>query len=226
MIKYQEQKQELDKQLEKLISIHIKNKSLKILDACCGIGYLSNMLSKISPKSQVLGIDQTPFLIEYAKKNIENKKISFEIEDIYKLSKKYRKYFDVTINWKTISWLPYYEEIIEELFKVTKKKIFLSSLFYEGDIDFEIKVREFKKESGKEKFNLYYNVYSLPRFQRFLSKLGAKNVEVHDFDIDLDLVKPPIDQMGTYTQRLDDGKRLQISETVIMNWKIIQIDLD
>jgi len=40
-------------------------------------------------------------------------------------------------------------------------------LFYEGDIDFEIKIREFKKESGKKKFNAYYNVYSLPQLRNF-----------------------------------------------------------
>lgn len=51
-----------------------------------------------------------------------------------------------------MNWLPYYAQLFKSLFAVTKKHIFLSGLFYDGDIDFEIKVREFKKESGKDGF--------------------------------------------------------------------------
>ena len=108
---------------------------------------------------------------------------------------------------------------------MTKDHIFLSSLFYEGDIDFEIKVREFKKESGSDGFNGYYNVYSLPQFKKFVYSLGAKDIEVFDFDIDIDIAQPPIDQMGTYTVKLQNSKKLQISGAVVMNWKIIRIDL-
>ena len=114
--------------------------------------------------------------------------------------------------------------MIKDLIAVTKDHIFLSSLFYDGDIDFEIKVREFQKETGKEHFNDYYNVYSFPRFQRFVYELGAKNIEAYDFEINTDLPKP-IDQMGSYTVKLEDGKRLQISGAVILTWKIIRIDL-
>jgi hypothetical protein len=108
---------------------------------------------------------------------------------------------------------------------MTKNYIFISSLFYDGDIDFEIKVREFKKELGKERFNSFYNVYSLPRFKEFVFGLGIKNIEVYNFDINIDIPQPPIDQMGTYTIRLENSKKLQISGAVVMYWKVIRIDL-
>ena len=138
---------------------------------------------------------------------------------------KYKKKFDVSISWKTISWLPYYDQMLKDLIHITKNHIFLSSLFYEGDIDFEIKVREFKKESGQDGFNSYYNVYSLPQFKKFVYSLGVKNIEVYNFDIDIDIPRPPIDQMGTYTVKLENSKKLQISGAVVMSWKIIRIDL-
>ena len=50
-------------------------------------------------------------------------------------------------------------------------------------------------------------------------------MEVFDFNIDIDVAKPPINQMGTYTEKLDNGKRLQISGNIIQSWKIIRIDL-
>jgi ubiquinone/menaquinone biosynthesis C-methylase UbiE len=226
MKKYVETKQGLDQKLEELIIPIIQNNDLKILDACCGIGHLDYFFSSLSPGSTFFGIDQTSFLIDEAKKLCSDKKnISFEIDDIYNIPKKYPKSFDVSINWKTISWLPHYDECIKSLFAVTKKHIFLSSLFYDGDIDFEIKVREHKKQKAKTGFNQFYNVYSYPRFEKFLYDLGAKSVKSYNFEIDMDLPKPPIDHMGTYTMRVDGGKRIQISGPMLMLWKIIQIDL-
>lgn len=226
MRKYAESKQELDKFLESLITPIIVNKNLKILDACCGIGHISYFLSEISPKSKFLGIDQTSYFIQEAKKLCQSKKnLSFEVEDVLDLPKEYPKEFDISISWKTLSWLPHYEDMLKSLFAVTKKHIFLSSLFYDGDIDFQIKIREFKKEAGKEDFNVCYNIYSLPHFKEFVYKLGAKKIEVYDFDINIDISKPPIDQMGTYTEKLENGKRLQISGAIVMSWKLIRIEL-
>ncbi len=227
MKKYLEKKQELDKFLEKLISPLIKNKSLKILDACCGVGHIIYHLSKISPKSQFVGIDKKDYLIKEARTlfSPEQSNIVFKISDVYKLSKYFKKKFDITLNWKTLSWLPDYKKIMEEMIKVTKKCIFLSSLFYEGDIDFEIKVREYKTENGKKSFNAYYNVYSLPRFKDFCRKLGAKRIKVYNFEMPVDLPRPSLNRMGTYTVKLKNGKRLQISGVVLMNWKIIKIEL-
>jgi ubiquinone/menaquinone biosynthesis C-methylase UbiE len=226
MKKYVNTKQEIDKVLEKIITPIIQNKKLKILDACCGIGHITNLLSEVNSESKILGIDQTEYLIKSAKKLFKDKKnLMFEVGDIYDIKQKNKKEFDVSVSWKTISWLPHYEQMLKDLIDMTKNHIFLSSLFYDGDIDFEIKIREFKKESGGNNFNRYYNVYSLPQFKKFIYSLGIKNVKVYDFDIGIDLEKPPIDVMGTYTEKLDSGKRIQISGAVVMSWKIIRIDI-
>lgn len=225
MKKYVNEKQEMDKLLESIIMPILAKNNLKILDACCGIGHIDYFLSELNYSNEFLGIDQTPYLIDEAKKLCNKKNVSFKKGDIYDLPKKYPKYFDVTINWKTISWLPHYDEFIKSLFKITKSHIFLSSLFYDGDIDFEIKVREYKKESGKKHFNFYYNVYSFPRFREYLHSLGAKKIKAYNFEINKDIPKPPIDQMGTYTMKLENGKRIQISGAVVMMWKIIHIEI-
>ena len=219
-------KREMDMFLEKLITPFIKSKKKNILDACCGIGHIPYFLSDISPESKFLGIDQTSYLVEEGKKLCQSKpNISFKNEDVYGISKKYKKSFDISINWRTLSWLPYYDQMLKELISVTKEHIFLSSLFYDGDIDFITQIREFKTETGKDHFNDYYNVYSLPQFKKFVLGLGAKNVEAYDFDISIDIPKPPIDQMISYTEKLSNGKRLQLSGAVVLYWKIIRIDL-
>lgn len=220
------QKREMDKFLEEIIHPYISKKRKTILDACCGLGHISFFLSQISPESKFLALDQTPYLINEAKKmNLNQKSIEFAIQDMYNIDKKYYKKFDITINWRTLSWLPYYDEMMKQLIKVTKEHIFVSSLFYDGDIDFITKVREFKTETGKEHFNDYYNVYSLSQFKKFVYNLGAKNIQVYDFDIGIDLPKPPIDKMIGYTEKLESGKRIEISGAVVLYWKIIRIDL-
>lgn len=224
--KYADKKQEMDKFLERLIEPFIKDKNLKILDAGCGIGHVLNLLNKISPQSEFLGTDQTDFFIEEAKKRYGNhKNINFEIGDIKDLPLKHHKDFDITVCRGVLSWLPHYDLFVKALMNITKKYIFISSLFYDGDIDFEIKIKEYKRGIPKEGFTEYRNVYSLPRFKKFVMDLGAKNIEVFNFDIGIDLPKGPIDKMSTYTMKLENGERLQISGIVLMNWKWIRIDL-
>lgn len=219
-------KYEMDKLLEKIISPYIESKNLNILDACCGIGQISSYLSDISPDSKFLGIDQTSYLIEEAKTLWSDKKnITFQVSDIYDLSSSFQKKFDIAICWKTLSWLPYYDEMVKKLVSLTKNHIFLSALFYDGDIDFEIKVKEFKTETSKNRFNYYYNVYSLPRFKEFVQSCGIKNMEVYNFEIDTDIPRGSIDHMSTFTENLANGKKLQISGNIIQSWKIIRLDL-
>lgn len=226
MKKYVEREQEMDKFLRPLIAPFIEGQEVSVLDACCGIGHLSQLLSKLSPRSNFLGVDQTSYLIEQARElSRDNERVRFEVADVYDLPIKYGKRFDISLSWKTISWLPYYDRMLEALIAVTKRHLFLSSLFYDGDIDFEIKVREFKKEAGRDGFNSYYNVYSLPRFKEVADHLGAKKMQAYDFNIEVDIPRPPLDQMGTYTVRLEDGRRMQISGALVMSWKVIRIDL-
>jgi len=225
MTKYLHTKQELDKLLETLVTPLIQNNQLRILDACCGIGHIIYYLSQVSPKSQFLGIDKTPYLIEEAKKICSGPNIKFKVSNVYNLSEEYEKEFDLSICWKTLSWLPRFEPLVEELMNVTKKHVFISSLFYDGDIESEIKVREYQKQAGKTGFNSYYNVYSYPNFEKFCLQLGAKKVTPFTFELKIDIPKPPKEVMGTYTVRLENGKRLQLSGVVLMCWKVIRIDL-
>lgn len=228
MKKYLDRKQEMDKLLEKLIKPVIFKKKLKILDAGCGLGHSEFFLSQLSPGSQFLGVDQTPVYIKEANrlfKNLPN--VSFEAANVEDLPAKFPKKFDVAISRAVISWMPYYDEFVRALFSVTKKHIFISSLFYDGDVDFLTTVKMYKGESGKSKklATECRNVYSLPRFKKLVKALGAKRVVATDFDIKIDLPRAPVDQMSTYTVKLSNGKRLQISGAVLMCWKWIRIDL-
>jgi 2-polyprenyl-3-methyl-5-hydroxy-6-metoxy-1,4-benzoquinol methylase len=226
MRKYVAQKPELDKLLEKKITPYLSEGSPVVLDACCGIGHLSIAFHHQFPNASFLGVDETTYLIEEARAIGGNgKNIRFETDNLYILPKKYEKAFDISICWKTLSWMRDYEEALRALFKLTTSHIFISSLFYEGDIDYEIKVKEHAKERGAAGGTSFHNIYSLPRFERSARAMGAKNVTVTDFDIGIDLPRGDINHMGTYTIPLKDGGRLQMSGALPMPWKVIHIEL-
>lgn len=224
--KYAKKKWEIDKAMEKFAAPFIKGKKLSVLDACSGVGQMAYYLSKRSPESTFLGVDHGPFYIDEAKKLYKKEKnLSFETADIYNFFKTHKKTFDISISHKTLTWQPYYTDMIKGLIATTRKHIFISSLFYDEDVDFQINIREYKKEGAKNGFNSQYNVYSFPRFKDFVMSLGAKNIVSENFEIGIDVPKPPEGQVGTYTVKTEDGKRLQISGAILMLWKFIRIDL-
>lgn len=225
MKKYLGTTPEMDRLLLSLIAPYLAGKKLSVLDAGCGIGQLISFLRGMSSRSSFLGVDQTAYVIDEANKLFKAKGVSFEATDVLDLPARFPRKFDIAVSRAVISWLPYYEDFMRALVKVTKKHIFLCSLFYEGDIDFITKVREFQKEAGKSGFSEYRNVYSLPRFEKFVRALGAKKITVTHFNIGIDIPKGDRDILGTYTVRLANGTRLQISGAVLMNWKWVRIDL-
>ena len=224
---YLRNKPEQVKFFEELIEPYLENDSM-VLDACCGIGDLLYFLAQLNPNARFLGVDKAEFLIDEARTHFaDNPNVTFEAGDIYALADQFgQKSFDFSVCKQTLSWLPSYEKPVEELMSVTRRAVFISSLFYDGRIDFETRVREYTTDSGRDGYNAFYNVYSFPVFREFCLQRGAKDVVGFNFNIDIDLPRPANpDRMGTYTMQLQSGERLQISGALLMPWKIVRIDL-
>ena len=97
------------------LKLDFGSKNLNILDACCGYGRLIYFLNQFNSAQNYFGIDYSEMLIQNAiAKFSDFNNIKFELGDVFNLSTKYRKKFDITINYKTLSWLPYYEDCIKE----------------------------------------------------------------------------------------------------------------
>jgi SAM-dependent methyltransferase len=217
---YVENKPEQVKFFEELIGPYLSGAQVSVLDACCGIGDLIYFLAQLNPHASFTGVDKAAHFTD-------NPKVTFVEGDIYKLSEQFGKAsFDLAVCKQTISWLPRYEEPVAELMAVARRAVFVSSLFYDGRIDFETRVREYTTDAGREGYNAFYNVYSFPVFREFCLDRGAKDVTGFDFNIGIDLPRPAsADRMGTYTVQLQSGERLQISGALLMPWKIVRIDL-
>ena len=224
-----ETKPEQVKFFEELMTPYLAGRSeVDVLDACCGLGDLTFYLSQLNRQARFVGIDKAGFLLEEAKKYfLDNPNVSFQISDIYDVSRQLgSNRFDITVCKQTLSWLPGYQDAVVELMAVTKEAVFASSLFYDGLIDFEIRTVEYRNEEGERGYDGLYNVYSFPVFRRFCIEHGAKDVLGFDFNIQIDLPRPTtLDKMGTYTHKLETGERIQVSGALLMPWKIVRIDL-
>ena len=224
MRSYADHQLEIEKAFIKYIYPYIHNKDLNIFEGCCGIGYLANHLSELSPKSKFYCIDQCNKMIEEANRRFYSDNLKFRCIDIYDI-KNAEKTFDISYVFNTLMVIPHYDEILKKLMSLTKDYIFFSSLFYDGWIDYDIKIREWKMNAGKRDYNKYYNVYSLQKFREFAIENGAKDVEWAPFNINIDLKRENKDRMGTYTLSLKDDKKVEITGILLKEWYFIKVSL-
>ena len=98
----------------------------EVLDAACGAGYGTNLLSKKS--KNIIGIDYSSTAIKFAKENYKNKKISFFESNI--LNFNYKKKFDAIISLETLEHVNKLDGIkwIKKCYSLLKKDgIFICS---------------------------------------------------------------------------------------------------
>jgi ubiquinone/menaquinone biosynthesis C-methylase UbiE len=221
MKKFSKSKLDIQIEFENFIKPYIVNKKLNILEVCCGIGYLANSLKNISPDSNFTCIDQTKEFIKYAKNNYERDGLKFIHKDMYDIDGEY----DVAYVFNSLLSIPHYNKLMTLLSKIVKKHIFVFSTFYHGDIDFEIRIREYIMDSGKESYNKYYNVYSIPEFERCMYNLGAKNIEWKKFNINRIIQQKNKNRMGAYTLKLYDDKLIELTGIILKEYYSGRIDL-
>jgi hypothetical protein len=99
---------------------------------------------------------------------------------------------------------------------------FVTSLFTDFHVDARIEITEYE-ETGSPRTPMFYNIYAWNRFRDYCLGLGAAEVIAEDFEIDTELSPPENLHMGTYTERLADGRLLQRSGPLLMPWKAIAI---
>lgn len=213
-------------QMERLFAFLKKDLSgkrqLTIMEAGCGQGRFLYYAQQFDPRQRYVGIDYLSEHVAFAKKFFcDYPNISIEKEDFHRISRKYPKTFDISVSYKTLSWLSDYQKAVKELFSVTKKKIYITSLFTEGKFSFETKVLD----TSTGNFS-HLNTYSMEDFEQFCLKNGAKKVEFHKIEIPFDLPKPKMnDVLRTYTQKISASKSMEITGLVILHWKLVIIHL-
>jgi SAM-dependent methyltransferase len=197
--------------------------NLNTLDLACGNGEnLFFLKKKYNNKKYCLGLDFNKKLIKLCSKYNHFKNLEFKYGNILKLNKNLIDKFKLITSFQTLSWLNNYEKASLEMIKLNSDFIFISSLFWEGLIDFNIKLNILKNKNWpKQKlYSKYYNIYSLNNFLSFYKKNNYKTILCKRFLIKKTLKNNFNYNMGTYTIK-NKKKNIQISGPLIMNWYFI-----
>lgn len=150
-----------------------KLNNLNTLDLACGNGAnLFYLKKKYNNKKYCLGLDFNKNLI-LAGQNYNNcKSLELKYGNILNLKKNLKNKFQLITSFQTLSWLNDYKKASLEMIKLNSNYIFISSLFWEGLIDFNIKLNVLKDGNydRKKLYSKYYNIYSLNNFLNFYKK--------------------------------------------------------
>lgn len=209
-----------DNFLAKNADLHEK----RILDLGCGGGVAEYYLAKNHPDLSITGVDLVTdsfsIFTEHAD-NVIKKQVSLEQGDWYNLPDSYKSCFDGVISLQSLSWLEDWKKPIDKIVDLSPKWIALSSLFYEGKINYTIKLEDYEDAEGEGFDIVYYNIYSIPIIRDYLKSKGYNRFIYEKFDIDIDIEKPSHLGTGTYTFKTEEGKRMQMSAALLMPWYFI-----
>ena len=221
-------KEQLSKAKESTIEFFNILKKLKLnnfntLDLACGNGAnLMYLKKKFDNKKYCLGLDFNRQILNSTKQLNAYENLDLKYGNILNLKDSYVNKFQLITSFQTLSWLEDYEKASIQMIKLKPKYISLSSLFWEGLIDFKIKLNFLKNNSYQRniKYFDYFNIYSLNNFLDFFKVNKYESIYCKKFEIKKELPNKFKRDMGTYTRR-SKKKNIQISGPLIMNWYFI-----
>lgn len=215
-------KTEQQKKLEELIVAQRVRPKI-IADIACGGGGMSYNLSRLFPDASYTLVDMNEDAISLALESTKHMDASCLIGDIYDLQLESDSY-DMVVCWQTLSWVAKPKNALRELIRICKPggRVYASSLFnFHHDVDIYSTVKDQTRKSTAEGYSCAYNTYAVSSVQKWVDKL-VSDIKVHEFNISVDLDYTG-KGLGTYTARLENGTRLQMSAGMLLNWGILEL---
>jgi hypothetical protein len=201
------------------------NQGKQILYVGAGMGANLYHANSQFPGNSFTGMDLNPECVQKGNDRLADLGAScckLEVGDLFQMPPRYKNSFGGIFSLALLSWLPDFETPSASMIALNPDWFAATSLFTESRVDATIKTSDYSKPLSQspctEKF---YNVYSLPRVRDFFAARGYTGFSFKPFSIDIDLPKPEHGGMGTYTERLADGRRIQVSGPVLMSWYFI-----
>lgn len=177
-----------------------------ILDAGCGNGYLSRLLTKRG--ASVTGVEPAKTLIDYAmeKENKEKLGIKYFAEDLSNLSDEHKD-FDVVVSNMVFMDIPNYEVAIANCIKVLKPGgIFVFSISHPAFEEFSaeylrngcIKVKEYFEEYEIKPTYGYSFHRPLSKYLNLIIKLNCTIKEIIEPQLDKDIADANPNELRNY----------------------------
>ena len=103
----------------------------KVLDAGCGTGSLSETLARVTGASKIVGIDPSKGFVEYARTNVTDPRVTFELGDAQALSYADES-FDRCMALLIVNFIPDAPKATKEMRRVTKSGGVVATTMWDG----------------------------------------------------------------------------------------------
>ena len=194
-----------------------KSENYNIVDAGTGGGANLYYIAKKYTMHNFIGIDTNSHYLNQAidtHKNLGIKNTRFEYLDVINTSKLQA---DIIGSAQVLNILDFQEgkDFLESSFKNAKKGVFVSSLFTNRNLEYDITIHD--NIINKK---IHYNIHSIGEVVKIAKKYGFILDMSVDFEMDIDL--PDVwEGLGTHTVNTKDNKLLQFTDVLYLPWKFL-----
>ena len=213
-------------ELARFIQSYVLLEGGTALDVGCGAGANIYHLSGMLPRYRWTGLDLAgDVLFPVGRPELSRRGVDAElvVGDFRNLRRTFAdRRFDLVLILQTVMATSDWENLLDQSLALTKGWLFLNSLFTDFLVDAHIQIYDYTWPADRRGPHSY-NVFSLERLRTFCQSRGCKEFVTQDFEIDVDLARPESRGMGSYTQTLADGKRLQFSGPLLLPWKFVGV---
>jgi SAM-dependent methyltransferase len=204
----------------------LKHPEGEALDVACGAGANIYHLARAFPSLRWTGTDLVGDVV-FPVGRPRFREAGLEVEliqgDFLQLTELFGgRRFDLVLCLQTLLGIPRYEKVLEQLLGVTRGWLFVSSLFTEFDVDVYNEAIDYTRHPSAQR-GWHFNAYSLRRFKDLCRAGGARQIVDREFEIDIDLPAPASGGLNTYTQRREDGRRLQFTGPIFQPWRFVGV---
>ncbi|HPA47194.1 MAG TPA: class I SAM-dependent methyltransferase [bacterium] len=194
-----------------------------LVDFGAGAGAVIHYMARRYPEIRFTGLELNREMVDYGNKRFRDDHLDDRCRliqgDCYYPDKGLLGDLDGIISIHTIMFLNDIEAFINAVASLQPKWFATNSLFYDGMVDAFVEIHDYMDalKSGGHTIRPY-NFFSIPRIRESFERRGYPVFQSMPFEIDIDLPKRNDGGMGTYTEKLENGKRLQISGPLIVSW--------
>jgi len=215
---------------EKFLKEELK-KNITVLDIGCGTGGTLSHYVKKYQDIKFIGLDYREKKIKEAKRLYKIHNITKNIEFIKfnilnNIKNKKIQEPDGIISEKTFCTFKDILNPLKNLFKLKPKWIAINSLFYKGEMDVFIHIKETKRiyETSYKDNNPDgdFNIFSIDKLNRFLKKTNYKITKIHEFFPKKKIISKK-KYRGTYTMQTEKNINTCFSGPVYLPWYFILI---
>jgi SAM-dependent methyltransferase len=192
-----------------------------VLDLCCGSGANLFWLKKRHPGLDLIGVEIAPELVEFGNRTFAERGVDgvrLEAGDVYAYDGSGLPALTGVVAMQTVSFLPDEVGFMDTATSLGADWIAMTGLMTPGSHTFRTVIND--HEDPDHGVN-YYNTFSVDYLRSLFVERGYGHVITEPFQIGIDLPRPRGGGLGTYTEKTDDGRRLQISGALCMNWNFL-----